>query len=192
VKKIDKVVLPELNDGFVQTITKEKIKTVAELRESVRKDLVEYWNDRSRRQVVNGIVAEIIRRHDFQVPDSLVRTVLEGLLEDIKNQSRDKKLPENFDVEKFAQENRAYAVYQSKWALLREEIITAEGMTVEEEELEKLAESEYAKMGIEKERLKNYYRNSEQVKDRLLGEKLIAFLIKHANIKEIPATTTGD
>ncbi|HWP83483.1 MAG TPA: trigger factor [Bacteroidota bacterium] len=192
VKKIDKVVLPELTDEFVQKITKEKIKTVEELKARIREDLVEYWNERSRRQVVNAVVADIIRRHDFQVPDSLVRSVLEGLIEDIKNQSKDKRLPENFDVEKFIQENRAYAVYQSKWALLREEIISAEGMTVDEEELEALAEAESEKIGIEKERLKNYYRNSEQIKDRLLGEKLIAFLIKHAKIKEVPATPTAD
>jgi trigger factor len=185
VSSIEKVVLPEMDDAFAMSVSNGKIGTLAELRESIRKDLMEYWNQRSQRQVLNAIAAEIIRRHEFEVPESLIRSVLEGLLEEIKNQNPGKRLPDDFDVEKFYQENRAYAIYQSKWALLREEIIRAENIGVEEDELLKLAEEESAKIGIDKERLLSYYRNSEQVKDRLAGDKLIAFLINHAKIREV-------
>ncbi len=185
VSSIERVVLPELNDAFASTITKDKITTVAELRESIHKDLNDYWSERSRRQVLNAIAAEIIRRHDFEVPESLIHSILDGLLEEIKNQYPNKRLPDDFDTEKFYQENRAYAIYQSKWALLREEVIGAEHITVDEAELTKLAEEESAKIGIDKERLISYYRNSDQIKDRLVGDKLIAFLINNAKIKEV-------
>lgn len=185
VSSIERIVLPELNDAFASTITKDKITTVAELRKSIHKDLNDYWSERSRRQVLNAIAAEIIRRHDFEVPESLIHSVLDGLLEEIKNQYPNKRLPDDFDTEKFYQENRAYAVYQSKWALLREEVVRAENITVDEAELTKLAEEESAKIGIDKERLISYYRNSDQIKDRLVGDKLIAFLINNAKIKEV-------
>ncbi len=185
VSSIERVVLPELNDAFASTITKEKIATVTELRDSILKDLNDYWSERSQRQVLNAIAAEIIRRHDFEVPESLTHSVLDGLLEEIKNQYPNKQLPNDFDTEKFYQENRAYAIYQSKWALLREEVIGAENITVDEAELTKLAEEESTKIGIDKERLISYYRNSDQIKDRLVGDKLIAFLINHAKIKEV-------
>jgi trigger factor len=185
VKKIERVVLPELNDEFAAKVTKEKIPTMDEFQKSIRDDLIHYWGERSRRQVVNAIAGEIIRRHDFVVPESLVRGVLNGLVEEIKNQYSNKRLPDDFDHEKFFQENRAYAIYQAKWALLREEIIRAENLTVDDKELAKLAEQESSKIGIDKERLLDYYKNSDQVKDRLIGDKLISFLMSHATIKEV-------
>jgi len=96
-----------------------------------------------------------------------------------------KQLPEEFDTEKFFQENRAYAIFQSKWALLREEIIKAEQLTVDDSVLVALAEKEASKIGIDKERLIAYYKSSDQVKDRLLGDKLMDLLISSSKITEL-------
>jgi len=161
------------------------VKTVEEFRAALRKDLVEYWNEKSHRALVNNIVAELLRRHEFEVPESLIRSVLNGLLEQIKNEYPNRQLPPDFDIEQFAQQNRAYAIYQAKWALLREEMIKAEQITADESDLAALAEREAPKLGIDKERLFNYYKSSDQVKDRIVGEKLIKFLIDHVTITEV-------
>lgn len=190
VKKVERVILPELNDEFVAKITKDKIKTVDEFRTSLRQDLMEYWNEKSRRALVNNVVVELLRRHEFEVPESLVRGVLSGLLEQIKNDSPNRQLASDFDIEKFSQENRAYAIYQAKWALLREEIIKAEQIVVEESDLTAIAEREAGKLGIDKERLINYYKSSDQVRDRILGDKLMELLISGAKVKEVEQTTT--
>lgn len=190
VTKVERVVLPALDEAFVAKITKDKIKTVEEFRTILRQDLIEYWNEKSRRQLVNNIVAELLRRHEFEVPESLVRSVLNGLLEQIKNDYPNRQLPEDFDVEQFFQQNRAYAIYQSKWALLREEIIKAENITVEDSDVTALAEQEAGKLGIEKERLINYYKSSDQVRDRVIGDKLIQFLINHVKVNEVEQKTT--
>ena len=120
VRKVEKVKLPTLDDAFAAKITKDKVKTVEALRAGIKDDIIAYWKHKSEREVINAISAEIIRRHDFQVPESLVRSVLDGLVEEMKNEYPGKKLPAEFDFEKFSEENRAYAVYQAKWALLRE------------------------------------------------------------------------
>lgn len=185
VKKIERVVLPPVDEAFVAKITNDKVKTVEEFRAALRKDLVEYWNEKSHRALVNNIVAELLRRHEFEVPESLIRSVLNGLLEQIKNEYPNRQLPPDFDIEQFAQQNRAYAVYQAKWALLREEMIKAEQITADESDLAALAEREAPKLGIDKERLFNYYKSSDQVKDRIVGEKLIKFLIDHVTITEV-------
>jgi trigger factor len=186
VKKIEKVTLPLLDDLFVMKITKDKIKTLDALRTDIKENLITYWKQKSERQVINSLAAEIIRRHDFQVPESLIRSVLEGLLEEVKNEYPNKQLPEDFNIEKFNEENRAYAIYQSKWALLREELIKAENIIVSDEDIEKLAEEESVRIKISKDRLMNYYRSSNQIKDRLIGDKLLKILIDSANIKEVP------
>ncbi|MBI3586129.1 MAG: trigger factor [Ignavibacteriales bacterium] len=189
ITKVEKLVLPELNDDFVAKVTKDKMKTVAELKTSVEEDLETYWKEKNRRSKINAIVSEVIRLHEFQVPESLIRSVLEGLVEEIKNQYPDKKLPHDFDVEKFYQENRPYAIFQSKWALLREEIITAENMTASDDDLTTLAEREAPKIGIDKERLITYYKSSDQAKDRIVGDKLMDFLIGSSTIKELDDKT---
>jgi len=185
VTKIERLVLPELNDEFVAKVTKDKVHTVDEFRKGIREDLESYWKEKNRRSLINSIVSEIIRLHEFLVPESLIRSVLENLLEDVKGQYPNKQLPADFDTDKFFQENRAYAIFQSKWALLREEIIKAEQLTVDDSVLVSLAEKEAPKIGIDKERLIAYYKSSDQVKDCLLGDKLIDLLISSSKITEL-------
>jgi trigger factor len=185
ISKIEKLVLPELNDAFVAKVTKDKVQTVDDFRKGIREDLESYWKEKNRRSLINAIVGEIIRTHEFQVPDSLTRSVLEKLLEDVKGQYQNKQLPADFDTEKFFEENRAYAVFQAKWALLREEILKAEQMTVDDSALVALAEKEAPKIGIDKERLIAYYKTSDQVKDRLLGDKLMDLLISSSKVTEL-------
>ena len=186
VHKIEKVTLPALDDAFVSNVTKNKFTSAETLRANIKDEIIAYWKEKSDRQVINSLTAEIIRRHEFQVPESLIRSVLDGLLEEIKNEYPDKRLPADFNNEKFKEENRAYAIYQAKWALLREELIKAENVTASDEDLEKLAEEESAKIKIPKDRLINYYKSSDQIKDRLIGDKLLKLLVSSAKIKEVP------
>jgi trigger factor len=192
IRKIERVQLPPLDDAFAAKVTKDKISSIGEFRSSIRRDLEAYWKDKHQRSLVNSLAAEIVRRHDFEVPASLTKSILEGLLEDIKNQYPTKQLPDDFNVEKFFQENTAYGVFQAKWALLREELITAEGITVEDADLEALAHRESATVGIDKERLMSFYKSSDQVRDRILGDKLIDRLLGNADIKDVPHTSTED
>jgi FKBP-type peptidyl-prolyl cis-trans isomerase (trigger factor) len=151
----------------------------------VRQDLESYWKEKNRRTLINSIVNELLRLHDFQVPETLTRSVLEKLLEEVKAQYPNKQLPPDFDTQKFYEQNRAYAIYQAKWALLREEIIKAENLEVDESALVALAEREAPKIGIDKERLIAYYKSSDQIKDRLVGDKLLELLISSTKIKEV-------
>lgn len=189
--KIEQVFLPEFNDEFVKKIAKDKVATVDDFRKGLREDLEAYWKEKSHRQTVNALVGEIVRRHDFQVPESLTRSILQSLFEDVKQQYKG-KLPKDFDTEKFFQENRAYAIYQAKWALIREEIIKAETITADDQDLIGLAEREAGKIGIDKERLINYYKSSDQIKDRLVSDKLMSFLLSSATIEEVERKNFAD
>jgi trigger factor len=186
VKKIEKVTLPPLDDALVAKITKDKFTSVETLRANIKEEIIAYWKEKTDRQVINSLTAEIIRRHDFQVPESLIHSVLDGLLEEVKNEYPEKRLPAEFNEEKFKEENRAYAIYQAKWALLREELINAEHVTVSDEDLDALAEEESAKIKIPKDRLINYYKSSDHIRDRLIGDKLLKLLVNSAKIKEVP------
>jgi FKBP-type peptidyl-prolyl cis-trans isomerase (trigger factor) len=114
---------------------------------------------------------------------------MEGLLKDVAEQQPKKELPEDFEYDRFWEENKAYAEAQAKWALLREELIEAEKITVADEDLEALAEREAPRINIEKDRLLEYYKTSDQIKDRLKGEKLLDRLLSLAKVEEVDDST---
>jgi len=190
VNAVAKFELPPFDDAFVQKITEGRKTNTKELTDSIREELVAYWEREAERAVDDAIVGEIVRRHDFQPPESLVERFLDSYLEEYKNRQRGKKLPSDFDEEKFRSDLRPTAIFQAKWYLIRKRIIEAEGLTVEDEDLKSLAERESARIGVERDRLIQFYKTSEQTKERILGEKLMAFLRAQSNIVEVEARNT--
>jgi len=188
VKKIERVQLPDVDDAFVSKITEEKVTSVAAFRSDLRRDLETYWKTKSDRAAVNALTAELIQLHEFEVPESLVRAVMESLLKDVAGQHPNKELPEDFNYEAFMNENKEYAAAQAKWALLREELMKEEKIVVVDDDLVALAEREAPKIKIEKDRLLEYYKTSDQVRDRLAGEKLLDALMTSAKVEEVEDT----
>lgn len=184
VKKIEKVILPELDGEFVKKLTKGKIQTPEEFRKHLREDLERYWEDRSERLVADALIGEIVRRHELTVPESLAKGILDSLLEEYRNRQPAKKLPADFDEKDFREKNRAYAIFQAKWYLVRERILEAENLGVDDGDLERLAVQEASKLGIEKDRLITFYKSSDTVKNRIVSDKLLAFLRAQAHITE--------
>ena len=184
VLRIQKVTLPELNEEFIKKITKNKFSSIEEFRTSIRNDLETYWKDRSIRNVEDAIAAELVHRHPFEVPDSLVKGFTDGLLEEIKEKQPGKTLPTNFDEQKFREENQGYSVWQAKWFLLREKIREHLQLKIEDADFEKIAEEESKKIGIERERLVAYYKNSKSLNEKILNDKMFAYLVSHAVLTE--------
>lgn len=188
VKKVEKVQLPAFDGEFVKKLTNGAVESTEDFMKNLRNDVEAYWRSKTERATLNSLTGELLAMHDFQVPDSLTRAVLESLLQDMAQQYPKKQLPEDFDYDRFGQENYAYAQAQAKWALLREELLKAENITVDDADLEKLAEAEAQTIKIDKERLLQYYKSSDQVRDRLRSDKLMQRLLSEATITEVDDT----
>ncbi len=184
VKAVERVVLPPLDDALVSKITKGKVTTVPEFRTHLRQDLEDYWKQRTDRRLENTLISEIVRRHEITIPESLAKGVLESLVDDLRNRAPNKKLPVDFNEAEFRENNHGYAVYQSKWFLLRDRIIKEQNITVEPMDIEKLAEADAPKVGIDKDQLLKFYRSSEHVTSRVESEKLMTWLRDHQTITE--------
>jgi trigger factor len=181
---VEKSELPPLDDALIHKVTGGKVKTVDDFTITVRTDLQRYWDDQSATRLRDALADEIVRSHDFPVPDSIVNTFLDSFLEDIKSRSGKKTLPQDFDEKNFREENRSYAIWQAKWMLLKERIADAEEISVTEEDITQLAERESEQIGVPKDRLLQYYKSAGAVKERILSDKIISFLREHAKIKE--------
>lgn len=184
VTKVERVLLPPLDDALVSKITGGKISSVDEFRSSLRNDLGRYWTDWSERKLADAISAEIVKTHEFPVPESLLSTVMDSYIEDIKSRSRDRKLPKDFDEAKFRHDSRELALWQAKWLLLKERIAEVEGISVGDEDLVKAAEEESVRVGLPADRLVEYYRKSSSAKGQFLSKKIMNFLIAEAVVTE--------
>ena len=182
VKKIQKISLPKVDDEFVKKITKEKVLNVDEFKPNLKLDLENFWKEKNLRNFEDKIADKLVNAHDFEIPEAMIKGFGDGILEDYKSKLQNKTLPKNFDDKKFREENRSYCIWQAKWFLLRDKIREELKLTVEESDLEKIAEAESQKIGIEKSRLLTYYKNSKSAHERILNEKMFEFLISNANV----------
>jgi len=184
VKKIEQIEYPELNDAFVKKITKDQVQSLDEFRKNMRADMEHFWAEEGEKRVLDGIVDELVKQNDFAVPETLVKGFLDAFVEDYKNRQPNKKLPSGFNEDEFRQQNRAYAVWQAKWLLIREKIIELEHIVVTDQDLEAMAEAESQRLHINKGRLINYYKTSENIREKILSEKVLQFLKDNAVITE--------
>ena len=185
VTKIEKVIHPEFNDELVKKVTKEKTSTVEAFRKELTADLESYWNERTKKRLVDDITNEIVRRHEFAVPEALVKTFTDSFIEELKSQQKGKQLPKGFDEKKYREAVRPSAIWQAKWMLIREQILAKENIQISDADVDALAEEESKRLNIDKERLMNFYKTSETASERILNDKLIARLKEYSVVKDV-------
>ena len=173
VTKVEKVRPPAFDDELITKITGGKNATVDEFRKNLRTDIERYWDEESTARLNDNIAKSLVESHPFPIPDSIVNGLLDSYVDDVRNRSRDRKLPKGFDEQKFREENRASATWQAQWLLLSGRIAEEEKIAVTEEEVAAMAEREAGKIGIDKERMLEYYRKSSSARSRILSDKLM-------------------
>ncbi len=160
VKTVERVTLPELNDEFVAEYTSGGASTEAELRTMIHDRLVEVWAQRYKQQFENDLVGEVVKRNGFEVPPSVIEGILDDWLKQAQEQQPGKQFPEGFDVEEYRKGRTKEAEFTAQWMYLRDSIIEQEGIKLEDSDVEDKAERDSVSMGIEKERLIEFYKNA--------------------------------
>ena len=185
VKKIEKVILPTMDDALAQKVSNGKFQTAEEMKQNIKKDLEEFWKERSDRRFENDLLSEIVKQYEFTVPEALVQNVTDTFIEDAKNQQPNKQLPKNFNEKTYREQSRETALWQSKWLLIKEQFIAKEKIEISDSEIEKIAAEESAKLNIDKERLVNFYKSSDNALERLKYNRLLDILKQNVKITEV-------
>ncbi len=184
VKKIEKVTLPELNDDFVKEQFKGKFESAGELRDDIRKQLQTMFDQESSRIARNRIADEIVKRHDFPVPEALISKVFDQMIEDVKSRMPEQKLPPDFDRHAFEAEYYTQAEWQAKWSILRENLFETENIKIDEKDIEERAGKDAAQYGMGKDQVLGFYKSNHQVIDSIMHNKLMDVLESYAAITE--------
>ena len=179
--EIKKILLPELNDEFIKKITKDKVSSESELRESIKNDVQKYYDQRMEEIIRGKLISEIVKNNDFTPPSSLVANVLEEYIKTEEEQAKKNK-NRYFNKDEAKQRFQKSAENEVKWYMIKNEIISKEKLEVSDQDLTDLAQKESEKTGLPVDKLLNYYKSSGHL-ERTLGEKLFDYL-KTNNIIE--------
>lgn len=185
IKSVERITMPDMTDEFAKEYSSGEAESVKELRGIIRERLADLWANRYKQQLDNDLVGEIVKRNAFDVPESIVDSILDDFVKNVQDQQPGKKFPADFDVEEYRKSRRQEALFTAQWMYLRDSIIEQEGIKLEDADVEEKATKDSAAMGIEKERLIEFYKSAPQYMQSMLVEKLIAHLYAHAEIKDI-------
>lgn len=184
--KIEKIIYPEMNEEFFKKITsKENIKTEEDFRKEIKNELQKIYDGISIRKIQNDVISEMIKANDITAPEKYIEAILDGMIEDYKHQFPKHQLPKDFNSEEFRKERRVDAILQSKWYLIREKLIEMENFKIEDADYKKIAEENALRYNIPADKLIEAYKENEDVKMKILNDKVLELIISNAKVEEI-------
>ena len=180
---IKKIVLPELKEELIKKVTKDKISTEADLRNEIEKNIQNYYDQRADEFTRNQLIGLIISKNDFTPPSFMVESILDEMVKSEEERLK-KQGMKKVDTKYLREYLQPSALNEVKWYQLKNEILKKEKLEVSDKELEELAAKDAEKTGLPIDKLMNYYKSSNQM-ERMLDQKLFAFLKEKNDIKKV-------
>lgn len=188
VKTLEKFVVPELTDEFAKKVSAGKMETLDALKSDIERELEHYYEDKAEEELRDKIAEELLKQNEFEIPESMVEDYLNDLIEELKKQSSNQEVDENFVKEKY----REPGIRAVKWNLLAAAIIQKESLKVDESVLERTADDESSKYRVDKSKLLDFYKNSSDVKNKLLFNEMFNFIINNSEVKVVEKNPTHE
>jgi trigger factor len=173
--------LPELNDDFAKQLG--DFTNLDQIRKQIRENMIVERKHTAEREAKDKLVAELVRRNDFEVPESLVdRQIdlrLERGLRAMAAQGMKMEDMKKMDLPRLRVGQRDQAVRDVKSSLLLERIAELEGIAVSEDELnhELDALAQQTKQAPEAVRARLTQDGGlDRIRNRIRSEKTLEFL----------------
>ena len=183
INKIQKIILPKLDEELIKKITKEKFNSEDQLRSNIKNDIQNYYDSQAEEFLSAKIISQIIKNNEFDPPRSLVNNVIEEYVQNEEKNSK-KRGYEKFDKEHARTHFEKPALNEVKWYMLSEQIIKKENLHATDAEIEEEAQKESVKTNIELEKLLSFYKSPKQ-KEKFTNKKLWDFLTSNNKIKYV-------
>ncbi len=176
IKKIEKKVLPELNDELVQNFFKQD--NVKSFKNEIKNSLTKQKENEKNRAIEYSIINSIIEKNPIEIPKTMVEREMDHLLERTKAFYKNYKIKmPSYDKEAFRQEaeNKIKAYY------ILNAIIEKENLRATEEDFEKKLNEKIEQNKSQEKVLREYYqKDKENRMNDITQEKLFQFLLDNA------------
>lgn len=180
---------PDLDDDFAQSLG-GKFQTLADLRETVREDIMKGKKRERKAQLEQQVLEKLIASHPFDLPPSLVKQEQESMLRDqLANLQQYNINFEGLDFQKMLENVKPRAEFRVKSRLLLDQIARQEGITLEETEMEDLLQRLAGSSGKTVSQVREFYRDNnlmDALRQQLLHEKTMKMLIDQADTGAAP------
>lgn len=177
--------VPNLDDEFAKDLSFESADA---LKADVRTHLEARAKDLGRQKVETAILDKIVDAHNFEVPPAMVDQVIDSMIQEMQHRSEDDRaraLKDNNLRESFL----ATAKRRTQNTLILWHVTQKEQLTVTDAEVTERVEQSLASMGgIDPKQAARFRGNLEpRVRENLIFEKAMDFIINNAKVTEIPA-----
>ena len=197
VKEIREINLPELDDDFVMDIS--EFETVDEFKADLQEDIEKEVENKQKEEIKNKVIDQVVGLVDIEVPEDVIEHNIDQEINSLSYNLQSQGLPLDqylamvgTNLEQVREDFREIAEDKAKLSLILEKIAEKEDIEVTEEDMRKqlaiMAESFIPEDDEEeKERfIDRMMENEDQgMKDGMLNEVVIDFLVDNAKVKEV-------
>jgi len=194
IREIKKKALPALDDAFAQDMG--AFKSLEELRAKLKQEILDRLRREEEQAQKQEMVKQLVARHNFEVPISLVQREMEILLARAEQRRRQAGLPAGQagaaatpqDLEEARREYEPLARDRVKGWILLEAIAHQEGIQVQEGEIQQALERMATETRMTAAQLKQLLLKREgslePFKGNLLEDKVLDFLLSKTVVEE--------
>jgi trigger factor len=187
VNAIKKKTLPELNDDFAKELSPD-FQTLDDLRQRFRENMEAELKHKAEHEAKDKLIEELIARHDFPVPRSMVEHQIDLRLERglraLAAQGMKTEDMRRMDFGRLRAGQEEFATKEVKSSVLLAKIAIKENIQVSNEELDQEIEAMAAQMQqpVDQVRKRLAEDNAvERLRDRMRSEKALNLLYSNSN-----------
>ena len=185
VQSIKQKSLPDLNDEFAKQLG--EFQTMDDVRKTIREQMESERKHEAEHAAKDKLVAELIQRNDFEVPDSLIEQQIDIRLERglraLAAQGLTAEQMKKMDLQRLRAGQREQAIHDVKAALLLERVAEEENIQVGDEELDRELEAlaKQSKQTSEAVRARLTRDGGlDRIRTRIRNEKTLDFLYRQS------------
>ncbi len=183
VKKVEKKVLPELNDKFVADTT--EFETLEEYKKSIKENLKKIEEEKAERDYEVELIDEIVDRCKLDIPTSMIDNEVESMVHDFEHRlSHQGMKMEDYlsyigkNLEEFKNERRSDAEKNIKTRLVLQKIISKFNIEATSEELDAKVGEYASKYNMSKDEFKKSLSPNDYAffENNIVMTKLLEFI----------------
>jgi len=179
VKEVKEKILPELNDEFAKSLG--DYQDINVLKQRLKDDLLKRAKDSSEAKLRSDLIEKAVEANCFDVPESMLENYLSSMVNQLKRQYG------KIDEQKAREQYKRAGMDRIRWNLIYNRLTEKEKISVEPKEIEEWTQRFARSYNLEVDKAKEILarnRELENIKDTILEEKILNYLLEEAEIME--------
>ena len=185
IKEVKERVLSELNDDFARDVD-EKFNSIADLEESVREGLQAEKDKRAEGDIADRIMLKLLERHEFEVPERLIRFEVEEMIKNTEKQLEQQGMnleSAGINRDDLARQSRETAEKRVRGDFILKKIADIEDIKVKDEDMDRAFKRIGDQYNMPIAQVKEFFQSRDDLlpfMNEILNEKILKFLRENA------------